>query len=124
MRPIWMGISPWPTETRILVLDGPGQALLKARLPYAPRHPRALASFCEALALWCGRKVHAALAADGSDTFCAEGRWRETFETLEPGPLFEIEYVARARPPRERDGLDGLGDFRDCRRIILCGVAR
>lgn len=124
MRSIWMGISPGPVDTRILVQDGPEQTLLKACFPHSPHHPRALATLCEAVALWCGRKVHAALAADGSDSFCATGRWLETFDTLTRGPLFEIEFVARARPPRDHDEVEGLGDFKDCRRLIVLGAAR
>lgn len=124
MRAIWMGISPGPIDTRILALDGPEQTLLKARLPHSPHHPRALATFCEAVALWCGRKVHAAVAADGPDTFCATGQWLETFDALSRGPLFEVEWVARARPPREHDPVEGMGDFKDCRRLILSGAAR
>src|SRR5262249_57724470 len=42
-------------------------AKLKARLPAEPRHPRAVETLCEAVALWCGRKVLAALAADNPD---------------------------------------------------------
>jgi hypothetical protein len=124
MRAIWMGISPGPEWTRVLVQDGPEQTLLKARLPHSPQHPRAVATLCEAVALWCGRPVRAALAADGPGTFCATTPWLDTFDAVTRSPLFQIEFVSRARPPREREGLDGLGDFRDLRQLILVGVAR
>ena len=124
MRAIWMGISPGPETTRILVQDGVATTLLKARMPHSPHHPRAVAAFCEAVALWCGRPVRAALAADGPDTWCATTRWLDSFEAITRGPLFEIEFVSRARPPRERDGLDDMGDFRDVRQLVLAGVAR
>jgi hypothetical protein len=122
-RAIWMGISPGPSDTRILVQDGPERTLLKARMPHSPHHPRALATLCEAMALWCGRRVHAALAADGPDTWCDTTRWLETFESISRGPLFEIELVSRARPPKD-DGPEGMGDFRDCRQLVIIGAAR
>lgn len=124
MRAIWMGISPGPVDTRILAQDGPEKTLLKARLPFAPHHPRALATLCEAVALWSGRKVIAALDAGGSDGFCAPGRWQDTFEALTEGPLFRVEYVAPTEPPSSHDEVEGLGDFRDVRRLILVGAAR
>lgn len=124
MRAIWMGISPGPEFTRVLVQDGPDWTLLKARMPHSPHHPRALATLCEAMALWCGRPVRAAVAADGPGTFCTTGQWLETFDSLTRGPLFQIEFVARARPPREHDGLDGMGDMVDCRQLIIRGAAR
>ena len=39
-------------------------------------------------------------------------------------PAVEVDFVAHARPPRERDGLDGLGDFRAVRQLILRTVPR
>jgi len=124
MRTIWMGISPGPEVTRILAQDGPEQTLLKARMPHTPHHPRALVTLCEAVALWCGRPVRAALAADGPQTWCATTGWLDTFDVISRGPLYEIEFVAHARPPRDRDGLDDMGDFRDVRQLVLKGAAR
>ena len=124
MRHLWMGITPGPDVTRVLVQDGSDQTLLKARLPHSPRHPRALLTLGEALALWVGRPVRAAIAADGPGAFCATTPWLETFDLLTQSPLVEVDFVARARPPRERDGLDGLGDFRAVRQLILRTVPR
>jgi len=124
MRALWMGIVPGPEVTRILVMDGAEQTLLKARLPQEPQHPRAIQTLCEAVALWCGRPVRAALAADGAGTWCATTPWLDSFDALTRSPLFQIDVVHRARPPKERDGLDDLGDFRDLRRLVLAEVAR
>ena len=41
MQTLWMGVRPTPDLTRLLVQDGP-IPILKARLPEAPQHPRAL----------------------------------------------------------------------------------
>jgi len=124
MRSLWMGIMPGATATRVLVLDGPRRTLLKARLPHGPEHPRALPALCEALALWCGRPVRAALAVDEPPTSCAFTRWPETLDALTGGALYEVAIVPRVRAPRERDDLGGLGDFRDLRQLCLCEVAR
>lgn len=124
MRHLWMGITPGPEMTRVLVQDGPAQTLLKARLPPSPRHPRAVLTLGEAVALWVGRPVRAAIAADGPGTFCATTPWLETFDQLTRNPLVAVDFVAYARPPRERDGLDDLGDFRAVRELILRAVTR
>jgi len=119
---IWMGISPGPERSRVLVQDGPAETLLKARLPAVPAHPRALATLCEAVALWCGQPVRAALAAGGQGTSFDTTRWLG-----QDGPtataLFELALVGTARPPRGRDRLDGLGDFRDLRQLVFFEVA-
>jgi len=124
MRALWMGVMPGPEVTRVLVMDGPGQTLLKARLPHGPQHPRAIQTLCEAVALWCGRPVHAALAVVGPGAWCATTPWLESFDAITRSPLFEIELVERARPPKEPDRLDDLGDFRDLRQLVLAEVAR
>lgn len=124
MKNLWMGIMPGPEVTRVLLQDGPEQTLLKARLPHWPIHPRAIETLCEALALWCGRKVCAALVADGPGSFCGTRPWHDTFDSLTRPPLYEIHLVSSVRPTRERDRLEGLGSYRDLRQIILSEVAR
>jgi hypothetical protein len=124
MNRLWMGIVPDAEATRVLVTDGLGESLLKARLPHSPKHPRALATLCEALALWCACPVHAALAVDGPGAFCATHGWLETFERLTDSALFEIAFVANPVAPGEYDERDGLGDFDDLRRLLRAAVAR
>jgi len=124
MSKLWVGIVPDPEATRVLVTDGAGASLLKARLPHSPRHPRALVTLCEALALWCARPVHAALAVDGPGAFCATPGWLATFDQLTASPLFAITFVEHARAPGEYDARDGLGDFDDLRRLLLRAIAR
>jgi hypothetical protein len=112
MRVIWTGIGPGPEITRAVCQDGPG-------LPHGPQQPRVLRTRCEAITLCGGRPVRAAIAADGPGAFCATTPWLETFDLLAQRPLVEVDFVAHARPPRERDGLDGVGDFRAVRELIL-----
>ena len=123
MRDLWMEILPGSEVTEVLVEDGPGRKLLRARLPQEPSHPRAVEMLCEALALWCGRKVCAALVVEGPESFCATRPWLDTFETVTRPPLFEIHFVSLA-PAGERDEVAGLGSYRDLRQRIFSEEAR
>ncbi|MHB1844239.1 MAG: hypothetical protein ACYCWW_05325 [Deltaproteobacteria bacterium] len=118
---LWMGVTPGWTYTRVLLLDESGQALLKARLPPEPGHPRALELLCEALALWSGRRLRVAVAADNSDASSAGTRWLDTFDAISRSPLCQFDFVSCARPKRVRDGLCGMGDFHDVRQLWLFG---
>lgn len=116
---------PASETTRVLALDGPGRTLLKARLPPDPHHPKALGALCEAMALWCGRKVHAAVAAERLGAFCATTQWLETFDAVSSQSLlYEVDYVRGLRPSYERDLIEGMGDFKDLRQLCLFEVAR
>jgi hypothetical protein len=59
------GRETWPPRHPILVQDA-AIAVLKARLPDAPQHPRALETLAEGVALWYGRPLYAALGARAS----------------------------------------------------------
>jgi hypothetical protein len=122
MSRVWMGIVPGPKWTRVLVIDETQTTLLKARLPAEPRHPRAVETLCEAVALWCGRKVLAALAADNPDPSSATKPWLDTFDAISRSPLCEIRFTAQANPPS--DVVTGLGDFKDVYRLLLFEVER
>jgi hypothetical protein len=98
---------------------------LKARLSRSPSHPRALASLIEAIALWQGVPIRAALCADerlgGSDT----SLFRETFTDL-GGPLYTLDWIPaldQARRARRRD-ISGMGKFEDLRKLLIDEVAR
>ena len=105
-------ITATANETRILVQDASGDRLL-ARLPSlsCAAHPRALPFLVEALALWCGAKVHVVLYVD--ERF----EWEDSglsdvfgfgLETL----LFEVELVPlEHRRSRGAKRLTGLGSF-------------
>jgi hypothetical protein len=125
MQPVGMGIVPGPLATRILVVDGLPHTLLTARLPHTPRHPRAVATLAEALALWVGRRVHVALAAAGPGSFCATTGWLDTFEAVtRPQPLVAITCVAHDVVPADPRPGEGLGDFEDVRALLRRTVAR
>jgi hypothetical protein len=125
MESIWMGIAPSATSTRVLAMAGPLDTILKARLSRAPAHPRAMATLLEAIALWQGRPIRAALCADerpgGSDT----SLFRETFADV-GGPLYTLDWIparAHGRRARRRD-IAGMGEFADLRQLLIDEVAR
>jgi hypothetical protein len=119
MQTLWMGVRPGPDRTRLLVHDGP-LPILKACLPDAPQHPRALETLAEGVALWYGRPVYAALGVAAEDSLCVAPRWHATVEGLSRTPLVTIDLViGRPRPPRAAAGLGGLGDFADVRQLRL-----
>jgi len=119
MQTLWMGVRPDPTLTRVLVQEG-SIPVLKARLPEAPQHPRALETLAEGVALWYGRPLYAALGVAAADALCVSPRWHATVDGLIRTPLVTIELVSgRPRPPRGGDGLGGLGAFADVRQLRL-----
>jgi hypothetical protein len=123
MESIWMGIAPGPTTTRVIAMAGPGDTLLKAQLATEPKHPRALATLLEAIALWQGRPVRAALCADASRLSCDSNLCREAFLD-DGGALYSVVWVPVGVHRRQRPRLDGLGSFRDLERLVISEVAR
>ena len=124
MESIWVGIHPQADSTRVLVMSGAAATLLKARLAPWPSHRRALSTLLEAIALWQGRPVRAALVAEPPDGPSGSGICRDSFPDFGNGLHYTIEYVSALRPPRQRDGLDGMGHFRDLRQLLLFDLSR
>lgn len=125
MDSIWMGIAPGPRGARVLAMAGPSETLLKARLASNPAHPRALPTLLEAVALWQGRRVRAALCADESPESYATDLYPDLFRDPAETPLYALEWIPVARRARRRrDDLIGFGRFGDLRQILLCEAAR
>jgi hypothetical protein len=124
MESIWMGIAPSLATTRVLAMAGPSETLLKAQLAPDPAHPRALASLLEAMALWQGHPVRAALCVDDRVPTSDSTLCRDAFLD-HGGPLYSLVWVpADGRHRRRRPPLRGLGDFRDLERLLVEEVAR
>jgi hypothetical protein len=124
MSNLWMGISPGPLTTRVLAMAGAGETILKARLSPEPSHPRALATLIEAVALWQGDKVHAALCVDERAGESDSSLYRAAFDDV-GGPLYSLEWVpAPGRARRRHRDIAGVGDFADLRQLILFEVTR
>ena len=125
MESIWMGISPNATSTRVLAMAGPRDTILKARLSRSPAHPRAMATLLEAIALWQGRPIRAALCADERPDGSDSSLFRETFADV-GGPLYTLDWIPvpeRGRRARRRD-IAGMGEFADLRQLLIDEVAR
>jgi len=124
MSNIWVGISPGPLTTRVLAMAGASETILKARLWPQPSHPRALPTFLEAVALWQGTKVHAALAAAGEDGVSDSSLYRDAFADA-GNLLYSLDWVPALRRARRRHrDISGVGDFTDLRKLLLFEVAR
>jgi len=118
MRSIWVGID----STRVLATAGSTETILKARLSATAQHPRAVPALLEALAMWEGMPIRAAIVADGKDGSSAT-RLRLNFVEFSGGPLYELDFVG-GHKRHHRDRLDGLGRFHDLRQLLLFEVAR
>ena len=98
-------------EVTLLIEDEERGDLLKARLPLAPRHPRALLTLLEGAALWCGQPMRVVLsAADCSMPWLGSGLFGDD---LWPGESPLVTFHIAAHGSRKR--LSGLGDFRALR---------
>ncbi len=103
-----------PEAVWLLVRDAQGDEVLKALLPGSPRHPRALLTLLEALALWSGEVLCAAICADGTVVPSPGSHEEELWP--EESPLVRFEFLL----PRGRGRrLRGVGDFARLRRLGL-----
>ena len=123
MQSLWVGIDSRCHETRILATTGPIETVLKARLLSSVAHPRAVPTLLEALALWQGLPVRAALVVDDAASSSATRLGLDSWAGLGGAPLYEVELVPR-RKLRHRDAIDGMGAFHDLRQLMMFEVAR
>jgi hypothetical protein len=123
MESIWMGIAPSSETTRVIAMTGPSDTILKARLATDPKHPRALATLLEAVALWQGQPVRAALCVGDVAGSYDSNLYREAFLD-DGGALYSVAWVPGCEHRRRRTRLPGLGNFRDLERLVVEEVAR
>lgn len=123
MKDVWMAIAPEAHATRVIAMAGPGETILKARLAPSPGHPRAMATLLEAVALWQGMQVRAALCAAEKDGGCDTSIYRDAFMDL-GGPLYTLDWVPGPRVRRRHRDVHGVGAFADLRQLVLFEVAR
>jgi hypothetical protein len=117
MAPLWVGIHPQLQSTRILAMAG-AEIVLKARLQSSPSSRLALPTLLEALALWQGIPVRAALVADSKAPMCGTSLYRDSFPDF-GSALYTLDFVDALRKPRRRDELGGMGPFADLRQLLL-----
>ena len=121
MSEIWMGILPGPQSTQVIAMAGASETIMKARLS----HPRAMATLLEAIALWQGTKVRAALCAAKRDGESDSSLYRAAFADF-GGPLYTLDWVpAPERARRRHRDIRGVdGDFAELRQTALLEVTR
>ena len=125
MSSIWLGLCPGARSTRVLAMRGPSEPILKAHLSLSPSSPRAVTAVLEAIALWEGAPVRAALAVDESSTSaCQTTLYRDLFDVFGNTPLYSLEWVSYQVRRRRRAGLTGMGEFGDLERFLMRAVVR
>ena len=98
-------------EVTLLVTAPETGDVLKARMPMPPRHPRALLTLLEGLALFAGESLCVAIsAASLPDLWRGSGLFGDELWPAE-SPL--VRFVGARHAHRRR--LDGLGSFRALR---------
>jgi hypothetical protein len=116
-------MAQWPTtirldqDLRLLVTDPQGNDQIKARLPLRPKHPRALLTLLEGVALYGGEPLSVVISAGGrpDDRLGCE-TWGDDLWPAE-SPLVQFDFVTPS-PPRPGRTLRGVGDFRAVRRQL------
>ena len=116
-------MAQWPTTIRIeaedlklLVASPQGDDQIKARLPVCPRHPRALLTLLEGVALWSGEPLYAVISAgEHREDWLGCEAWGED---LWPTESALVHFDFAIPPVRARRTLRGVGDFRAVRRQL------
>ena len=105
-------VEPTSRSVRLLVTDPEQNEVLKAVLPAFPQHPRALLTLLEALALWVGMPLTAAISVTRPvDLRRAEALFGDGLLPMDSA-LVHFEVIG---PVRRRRTLAGVGDFRALR---------
>ena len=125
MSDLWAAIDTRRLNPRILVTNSGREPLVKAHLSGAPQNRRALSTFLEALALWEGRPVRAALIVGNADG-CDMSRYHDFFAEPDRTPMYSIEYVSSPTEMKRahRDPIRGMGRFHDLKQLLMWEVAR
>ena len=114
-------LSAEPTQTRLLMTQGP-RDIGRVILPRAPSaHPRAAATLLEGLSLFLGERLSVVLCVDERSTSC-ELALLDGLGYGERSLFYDVGVAARmSRPaPRSARRLRLAGsDFRDLRRLTL-----
>lgn len=126
MSSLWAAIDPSQFEARILISRGARQPVLKARLTRRPQHHRALPTLLEAIALWEGKPIRAALVADVLDNSFEATGYPSIFGEHDDTPLYQIHYVRSLAEARRqcRDEIRGMGRYHDLEQLMLLTVAQ
>jgi len=114
MESMWNAtLHPRSWTTKLLVTDPQQDEILKAVLPTPPRHPRAMLTLLEGLALWSGMPITAAICVgETSGPLPDEALYDGA---IAPSDSALVRFVIADDVVRRRRLLTGLGDFRQLR---------
>jgi len=108
-----------PGSIRVLVTGPEGDDLVKAHLPDYPRHPRALLTVLEGLALWSGERLCVAISADVPADHSLGLGSAVGEETLWPTESALLDYAFIVPTRRRGRRICGVGDFSQLRQLRL-----
>lgn len=108
-------IIPRPTETRILMTEGPDDLLVAKLAPVTEvRHRWAAPMLIEALSMWQSRPVRVVMSADAQDFLYPLGLG-DGLGLGVSSAHYVVEILERGRRPHR---IRGLGELRDARRQL------
>jgi hypothetical protein len=121
-----MALAPSNTETKVLALRRAGESILTASLRRDPASPRAAQALIEAIALWEGATVRAALVVPEKDAGSETTLCRDLFTDFGTTPLYTLDWIHRAaaRARRADPRIRGDASFRQLARLLVTEVAR
>jgi hypothetical protein len=121
MHELRVVLAPNALRTRVLATthgESGTETILKAHLLAEPSHPRAMQWLLEAIALWQGQRVRAALVADGTHRSCGSSLYGDWFSDF-GGALYTLDVVDPRERRAHRDRIDAMGSFADLRQLVL-----
>ena len=122
MNEVWTLIDIRRPVPRILVTHGSQQPMLKAIMTGPPHHVRAMGAFLQALSMWEGRAVRAALVVDKGDG-CVVNRYLDFATMAERTPMYSIEYIT-APYLNESKRSEEMDQFRDLKELLRSEVGQ
>jgi hypothetical protein len=109
----WKAVLRVTRTSALLLLTSEEGDLLKASLPLPPKHPRALLTLLEGLALWDAAALRVVVSASGSSTdWLGSGLFGDE---LFPGESQLVRFDVERHDSRARR-LRGVADFRPLRK--------
>lgn len=117
MSRLWLAIEPMAPYTKLMLSRPSVGALLKARLPPKPAHPKAMALLVEALVAWCGEPLCAVIDVDAEEAHRKPEEWARLLGELDSASVTVEWSCVPLESGRDRF-LGEMGDFRSARQLL------
>lgn len=122
MQSIWVGMLPGPKSTRVIAMRGTSETILRARLCSPPSSPFAIQMLLEAIALWEGRRVRAALVVDDDPESPRRDLYRAAYRLSGTTSLYDLDLVSDSR--RHDHTGRAIDSFRELEQLVLFELAQ